>query len=225
MLKAAAEKIRQRAVQVIGPQLLWPGRGCVADLLFRFPDSRPDAVLCDSRAAADSIGKVLATDPVGEGIAVEFVPDRDWRFSHAAMAEMLADALERRHALPSGATMLIERCETLTAIDINTGSASSVAGPERVAIEVNKAAAGAIGRLVRLLNLSGNVVIDFVGLRSKTKQRELVDRLRSAFASDPAQPWIGGMSPIGLVEMSRRYLGPDLFERFGARRADRGEGA
>ncbi len=68
-------------------------------------------------------------------------------------------------------------------------------------------AAHEIATLVRCRNLAGNIVVDFIGMRAGGERRALVDRLRTAFATDPARPWIGGMSPIGLVEMSRRVLG------------------
>jgi len=178
---------------------------------------KPIAVRSATRAGAASVAHALETDPVGIGIEVAHAAPRDWRFAPATIEEMLEEALARRLPLAGGGSLLIEPVETLTAIDVNAGAASSTGGPERVAVATNMAAADAIARQVRLLNLSGALVIDFVGMRARGRQRELIDRLRAAFAGDPARPWIGSLSPIGLVEMSRRYLCPDLYERFGQR--------
>jgi Ribonuclease G/E len=206
-LLAIAETVKSAAGRATGPVRIRSGRGCVADLLFRFPDALPTNVQCDSRNAADALQRSLSDDPVGSGISVAYAPLREWRVSTGDLQSMIEDMFEPRYSLPSGGWILIEQGETLTAIDVNTGSAGSNSGAERLAIETNRDAAIEIARQVRFLNLAGNVVIDFVGTRAKGEQRDLVDRLRAAFGPDPAQPWIGPMSPIGLVEMSRRRLG------------------
>ena len=206
-LLAMAEAIALAARRATEPARIRSGRGCVADLLFRFPDALPTNVQCDSRNAADALQRSLSDDPVGSGISVAYAPMREWRVGVGELQDMFEDAFEPRHGLPSGGSILIEQGETLTAIDVNTGTADSNSGAEGLAIETNQDAAIEIARQVRCLNLAGNIVIDFVGMRAKGEQRALVDRLRAAFGPDPAQPWIGSMSPIGLVEMSRRRLG------------------
>lgn len=215
-LLAIADTIKSESGRATVPVRIRAGRGCVADLLFRFSDAIPVKVQSDSRNAADGLQRSLVNDHAGDDVAVAYAPSREWRHGVQELHEMIEEAFELRHGLPSGGSILIERGETLTAIDVNTGTAESNSGPERVAVETNREAVGEIGRLVRCLNLAGNIVIDFVGMRARSEQRELVDRLRDAFGPDPAQPWIGAMSPIGLVEMSRRWLGRGPVERFRA---------
>lgn len=212
-LLAAAEMIKSAAGRATVPTRIRSARGCVADLLFRFPDAIPTSVQSDSRNAADALQRSLADDPAVTGVAVVHVTAREWRHGVRELQEMIEDAFEPRHGLASGGSILIERGETLTAIDVNTGGAESNSGPERVAVDTNREAVAEIARLVRCLNLAGNIVIDFVGMRARTQQRELIDRLRGAFGPDPALPWISTMSPIGLVEMSRRRLGGGPLER------------
>lgn len=212
-LRAIAEAIKSEAGRATAPVRIRAGRGCVADLLFRFPDAIPANVQSDSRKAADALQRSLADDAAANDVAVAYAPAREWRHGVHELQEMIEEAFELRHGLPSGGSILIERGETLTAIDVNTGNTESNSGPERVAIETNREAVGEIARLVRCLNLAGNIVIDFVGMRARSEQRALVDRLRAAFGPDPAQPWIGAMSPIGLVEMSRRRLGGGPIQR------------
>ncbi len=215
-LTRMAVTIRAAAAQASGPARIWRGRNCVADLLFRFPDALPAAVRSDTRNAAEELRRSLGDDPIGLGVDVEHVPARDWRYAPAELRDMIDEAFEPRHALPSGGSLLVERGETMTVIDVNSGSADASSGPERVAIKTNKEAAAAIARGVRFLNLAGNIVIDFVGVRARGQQRTLVDSLRAGFECDPARPWIGTMSPIGLVEMSRRVLGHGPVKRLKA---------
>lgn len=217
-LLAMAATIGSAIERAAEPALIRRGRDCVADLLFRFPDALPTAVLCDTRNAADALQRSLSDDSVGSGMSVVHAPMREWRFGAGELQGMVEDAFEPHHRLPSGGSILIERGETLTAIDVNTGNAESNSGPERLAIETNRDAVVEIARRVRCLNLAGNIVIDFVGMRARGQQRELLDRLRAEFAPDPAQPWIGAMSPIGLVEMSRRHLGHGPAVRLSASR-------
>jgi Ribonuclease G/E len=206
-LASIAEALVAAATRPNGLHLVRPGRNAVADLLFRFPDAVPAAVRCDTRLAADAIRRSLADDPVGRGITVDHMAARDWRYRPAELQGLLDDVLEERQPLHSGGSLLIEPCETLTAIDVNAGAAAASSGAERVAADVNREAVSEIARLIRCRNVAGNIVIDFIGMRARGKQRDLVERLRLAFSSDPARPWIGAMSPIGLVEMSRRFLG------------------
>lgn len=215
-LQARANALKSAAERATAPMRIQRGHGCVSDLLFRFPDANPARVQTDSRNAADALQRSLADDFAGIDVAIVHSPVREWRVGVRELQELIDDAFETRHRLPSGGTILIERGETLTAIDVNTGSAESNSGPERVAVEINHEAVGEIARRVRCLNLAGNIVIDFVGMRGQGQQRDLVDRLRAAFGTDPAKPWIGTMSPIGLVEMSRRYLGGGPLERLSA---------
>lgn len=190
------------------PVLIRPGRCCVADLIYRFPDLLPAAIVTDTRVSAETIRRDISADPAGRNIPVEFAPTRDWRYDPAMLHDMLNEILEPRQMLAGGGSILVEPVETLTAIDVDAGNAASISGGERMIVDVNRRAAREIARTVRCRNLSGNIVIDFIGMREKRAQRDLVELLRAEFVADPAQPWIGSMSPIGLVEMSRRDMGP-----------------
>lgn len=122
--------------------------------------------------------------------------------------------------LPGGAALTIEATEALTAIDVDSGAV-------RTGLAANLAAATAIPGQLRLRNIGGIVVIDFVSLSRRTEEAEIMTRLRAGLAGDSADIRLGaGFSPLGLVELARRRRGRSLAEAvagtsFLPRRADR----
>jgi ribonuclease G len=103
----------------------------------------------------------------------------------------------------------------MTVIDVNMGSAAATRpseGSERIILRTNLAAATEIARQIRLRNVGGIVVVDFIDLKSAAARRQVVDHLRDATASDSAPVWIGSMSRLGLVELTRKRRGPTLVD-------------
>ncbi len=109
-------------------------------------------------------------------------------------------------ALPGGGSLTIETTRALTTIDVDAGTA-------RQGLAVNLAAAAVIPRQLRLRNIGGIVVIDFISLDRRAQQDQVMARLRAALAGDPADIRLGsGVSPLGLVELARRRRGRSLAE-------------
>lgn len=132
-------------------------------------------------------------------------------FESAGVERAIDAALEPRVALPCGGHLVIEATEAMTTVDVNSG-AFAVAGDDDVA-RVNREAAEALSRELRRRNVGGIVVIDFVEMPSRRHRREALDALRAGLADDPAATRVSGMSPLGLVELSRRRGGPSLAEQ------------
>lgn len=192
------------------PQLLLREHDCLSDLLRRFPEAISARIRCDSRAAAERWnGSDAAT---AMPVEVRFDPEREWEFRRAEIVDALRNTLEPQLDLPGGGTLLIEPGETLTAIDVNAQGRSHMSGEEKLAFQINEIAIAEIVRIIRLLNFSGNIVVDFIGMRSAGYRRSIAEKLRAAVEPDPAAPWVSGMSPLGLIEIGRRHLGPDLFD-------------
>jgi len=130
------------------------------------------------------------------------------------MAEIEAEAIaatEARVELSSGGWLLFEPCWALTVVDVNSG-ATQAAGGERTWLRTNLEAAEEIARQLRLRNIGGIVVVDFIDMKSPENRREVADTLRVAVKNDWEPCWVGTMSRLGLVEMSRRRSGPPLSE-------------
>ena len=132
-------------------------------------------------------------------------------FESAGVERAIDAALEPRVALPCGGRLVIESTEAMTTVDVNSG-AFAVAGEGDVA-RVNREAAEALPRELRLRNIGGIVVIDFVEMSGRGRRREVLDTLRAGFADDPAATRVSGVSPLGLVELSRHRRGPSLSEQ------------
>ncbi|MDZ4737669.1 MAG: ribonuclease E/G [Rhodospirillaceae bacterium] len=219
LLAARVGALIAAADAAAAPKLLLRQHDCLTDLLMRFPEAASSTMRCDSRTMAERWSERSSSGPVASPIQVDFEPERDWRFRRTDIVDALRDALEPEQHLTGGGALLVEPGETLTAIDINAGARMHSSGEERLAYQINEAAVPEIVRLIRLLNLSGNIVIDFMGMRASGRRRTIAGNLQAAMAIDPAEPWVGGMSPLGLVEIGRRHLGPDLYDAFSIDRA------
>lgn len=134
-------------------------------------------------------------------------------FEAAGVEEQIEAALAERVTLPSGGSLIIQPTAALTAIDVNTGGRSESGGPEETALATNLEAVDEIARHLRLRNLSGMLVVDFVPMRRRPHQAEVLARLRSAVADDRVATHVFGFSPLGVVEMTRPRHGHTLAER------------
>lgn len=114
--------------------------------------------------------------------------------------------------LPSGGSIVIDPTEALTSIDINSARATKGGDIEETALNTNLEAADEIARQLRLRDLGGLVVIDFIDMTPVRHQREVENRLREAVRLDRARVQIGRISRFGLLEMSRQRLSPSLAE-------------
>ncbi len=120
-----------------------------------------------------------------------------------SIEEQLDDALSSALALPSGGSVLFAETPALVAMDVNVGKGRSV-------LDANLEAAALIARQVRLRNLSGLLVVDFVSTRNNKDQDKVLKALKRAVADDPANVFVGGFTRFGLLEMTRRRNRPTL---------------
>jgi len=123
--------------------------------------------------------------------------------------------LEARLELPSGATLEIEPTEALWAIDVNAAAVRGTGSGGTAAAAINVEAVGRIAAEIRLRDIAGTIVIDFLDSANDAEQQIVAERLRAAVRSDRRYLRIGGWTPLGLCEMARRRVGPGLLERLG----------
>lgn len=133
-------------------------------------------------------------------------------FTRYQIESQIETAFKREVRLPSGGSIVIDQTEALTAIDINSARATKGADIEETATHTNLEAADEIGRQLRLRDLGGLVVIDFIDMSASRNQRSVETRLRDAVKADRARVQMGKISRFGLVEMSRQRLKPSLGE-------------
>ncbi len=133
-------------------------------------------------------------------------------FSHYQIESQIESAFQREVRLPSGGSIVIDATEALIAIDINSARATRGSDIEETALNTNLEAADEIARQLRLRDLGGLVVIDFIDMGPVRNQREVENRMREAVRQDRARIQISRISRFGLLEMSRQRLSPSLGE-------------
>lgn len=172
------------------------------------------------------VGEILVDHPKVFEQALEYVqrfrPDFTNRvkrynsdvplFNHFQIESQIESAFQREVRLPSGGSIVIDPTEALTSIDINSSRATKGGDIEETALNTNLEAADEISRQLRLRDLGGLVVIDFIDMSPVKNQREVENRMNAAVQSDRARVQIGRISRFGLLEMSRQRLRPSLGE-------------
>ncbi|HTL14830.1 MAG TPA: Rne/Rng family ribonuclease [Thermomonas sp.] len=172
------------------------------------------------------IGEILVDTPEMYDEALEFVeqvmPHNKRKLKHYTddvplfnrfqIESQIENAYERTIRLPSGGALVIDQTEALTAIDVNSARATKGGDIEETAFNTNLEAAEEVARQLRLRDLGGLVVIDFIDMSSNKHQREVENKLQNALKYDRARVQIGRMSRFGLLEMSRQRLRPSLGE-------------
>jgi ribonuclease E len=133
-------------------------------------------------------------------------------FTNFQIETQIETAFEREVKLPSGGSIVIDPTEALISIDINSSRATRGSDIEETALQTNLEAADEIARQMRLRDLGGLAVIDFIDMISQKNQREVENRMRDALAMDRARVQVGRISRFGLLEMSRQRLRPSLGE-------------
>jgi Rne/Rng family ribonuclease len=219
LLRAEAETLRaqwagieRKAAAAAQPQILQAAPDALLELL-RHVGPSVDEVCADSRVAAAQAQTLCRTLDPTLAEKVEFRPRRDWQPSVTDLEEQIDDALAAEVALPSGALLHIDPARAMTVIDVDSGQAQLEgvgAKAERSLLQVNLAAVQEIARQIRLRNIGGIVVVDCINLRSGELRKRVVDALRAAVAGDRHPVWVGAMSRLGLVELTRQRRGLTL---------------
>jgi ribonuclease E len=133
-------------------------------------------------------------------------------FNRFQIESQIENAYERTVRLPSGGALVIDQTEALTAVDVNSARATKGGDIEETAFNTNLEAAEEVARQMRLRDLGGLVVIDFIDMSSTRHQRDVENRLQNALKQDRARVQVGRISRFGLLEMSRQRLRPSLGE-------------
>src|SRR5579862_5514953 len=176
---------------------------------------------------ADDIGEILVDDDSAFGKAQEymqrFMPADAQRklkryaddiplFTRYQIESQIESAYAHKVQLPSGGSLVIDYTEALVSIDINSARATRGSDIEATALHTNLEAAEEIARQLRLRDIGGLIVIDFIDMESQKNQREVEDRLRDALRYDRARIQLGKISRFGLMELSRQRMRPALAE-------------
>ncbi len=172
----------------------------IGEILVDTPDIHEQALAFMSTVMPANVGKVkLYRDDVP-------------LFSRFQIEHQIESAYRRDVTLPSGGAIVIDHTEALVSVDVNSARATRGHDIEQTAFNTNLEAADEIARQLRLRDLGGLIVIDFIDMESAKNQREVENRLRDALRHDRARVQVGKISRFGLLELSRQRLQPSLDE-------------
>ncbi len=174
----------------------------------------------------NDVGEIIIDDPRAYQVAEKFMQrvmphnlrrlklydDRTPLFTRFQIEGQIASAFNREVALPSGGALVIDHTEAMVSIDINSARATGGEDIEATALATNLEAADEISRQLRLRDLGGLIVIDFIDMSANRNQRAVEERMHEALKNDRARIQLGRISRFGLFEMSRQRLRPALGE-------------
>ncbi|HEY9921988.1 TPA: Rne/Rng family ribonuclease [Neisseria meningitidis] len=175
---------------------------------------RPDIgeILVDNQEVHDQVAEFMSYVMPGNVGRLKLYQDHTPLFSRFQIEHQIESAFSRSVSLPSGGAIVIDHTEALVSIDVNSARATRGSDIEDTAFKTNMEAAKEVARQMRLRDLGGLVVIDFIDMENPKHQRDVENVLRDALKKDRARVQMGKLSRFGLLELSRQRLKPALGE-------------
>jgi ribonuclease E len=189
-----------------GARLLYTDQDLIVQALRDHLDASIEEVLVDDdEAFARAESYMQAFMPRGKTRLVRYA-ERLPLFSRYELEAQIDRIHQRAVPLPSGGSIVIDGTEALTAIDVNSGRSTRAATQEETAVHTNLEAAVEVARQLRLRDIGGLVVVDFIDMRASRNQRKVEKALRDAMKEDKARASVGRISPNGLLEINRQRI-------------------
>ncbi len=173
-------------------------------------DSDIERIICDSEPVTIRVKEFLDVAVPRAKCKLKLYTGRKGLFEEFGVEDELEKIHSRRVELSNGGSLVIDQTEALVAIDVNSGSFRAHSNAEQNALQLNLAAADEIGRQLRLRDMGGVIVIDFVDMREEKNRRTLEKRIRDILKKDRAKSKVLKISSFGLIEMTRQRLRPSL---------------
>ena len=170
-------------------------------------------VVVDDPAAVERVTGFLGEEATHFSVEAHGEPDE--LLEHFKVNAAIRDALKPRVDLPSGGYVIIEPTEALTVIDVNSGSFTRSANARETVLWTNCEAAVEIARQLKLRNIGCVIIIDFIDRDSRRDQLQLLEHFTTAIRDDSARPQIAQLTELGLVELTRKRQGQNIYELFG----------
>ena len=211
-LLALWDSIQEAGAQRAAPFLVFAESNVIIRTMRDYLRKEIGEVLIDTEEShAEALSFIQQVMPQYES-RIKLYDDKLPLFNRYQIEAQIESAFEREVTLPSGGSVVIDPTEALISIDINSSRATRGADIEETALNTNLEAADEIARQLRLRDMGGLVVIDFIDMTSNRNQKEVENRMREALESDRARVQVGRISRFGLLEMSRQRLRPSLGE-------------
>ena len=173
-------------------------------------NSDVDRIVCDNEEVAKRVQEFLGVAMPKAKNHVELYSGQEGLFHDAGLESEIEKIYARRVELPSGGSLVIDQAEALVAIDVNSGRFREHSDAETTATKINIMAAKEIARQLRLRDLGGVIVMDFIDMREEKNRRSVEKALREAIKIDRAKTKLTRISAFGIVEMTRQRIRPSL---------------
>ncbi len=206
------EAIQKAAEQERAPALLYQENNVILRAIRDNLRADIGEVLIDQKEAYDEAHAFIDQVMPSFKDRIRLYTDHTPLFTRYQIESQIESAFQRAVRLPSGGSLVIDPTEALVSIDINSARATKGADIEETALNTNLEAAEEVARQLRLRDVGGLIVIDFIDMASVKNQRAVENRMREVLESDRARVQVGRISRFGLMEMSRQRLRPSLEE-------------
>ncbi|BFM40300.1 Rne/Rng family ribonuclease [Synechocystis sp. LKSZ1] len=212
------ETIQQQAISARPPALLNRDDDFIQRVLRDMYSADVNRIVADSQAGVKRIKQNLLGWSGGrppEGVLIDQHREPQSILDYFRINAAIREALKPRVDLPSGGYIIIEPTEALTVIDVNSGSFTRSATSRETVLWTNSEAATEIARQLRLRNIGGVIIVDFIDMDSRRDQLKLLEHFNRCLRADKARPQIAQLSELGLVELTRKRQGKNIYELFG----------
>ncbi len=199
-------EIKRRAATLEPPALLYKDQDVIIRFLRDYLTADVSEILVDSKEAYKKVKDFLKIISPRQSKVVRLFRKRQPIFSLYGLEEQIESIYQPKVELPSGGTLIIEPTEALVAIDVNSGKNIQGENLEEVSFKTNLEAAGEIARQLRLRDLGGLIVIDFIDMKNPRHRREVEKHLRESLKKDRAKVDMTRISKFGVLELARQKL-------------------
>ncbi len=212
------ELIQQQAMTRTAPMLLDRDDDFIKRVLRDMYSGEVNRIVVDTQSGVKRIKQQLMEWGQGnlpEGVLIDCHRESLSILEYFRVNATIREALKPRVDLPSGGYIIIERTEALTVVDVNSGSFTHSANSRETVLWTNYEAATEIARQLKLRNLGGVIIVDFIDMDTHKDQLQLLEHFNRCLESDKARPQIAQLTELGLVELTRKRQGQNLYELFG----------
>jgi ribonuclease E len=214
-LDTAWQAIKKAGLSGVAPFLIYQESNVIVRAIRDHLRADINEVLVDSAEIFEKVTDLIQQVMPSFASKVKYYNDETPLFNRFQIEGQIESAFQREVRLPSGGVMVIDPTEALVSIDINSARATKGSDIEETALQTNLEAADEIARQLRLRDMGGLVVIDFIDMSANKNQKAVENRLKDALKPDRARVQVGRISRFGLLEMSRQRLRPSLGETSG----------
>jgi ribonuclease E len=211
------ESVQQQALSTRAPALLNRDDDFIQRVLRDVYSTDVNRIVVDSATGLKRVKQHLTNwsgNRLPQGVLVDQHREGSSVLDYFRVNAAIREALKPRVDLPSGGYIVIERTEALTVIDVNSGSFTRSATARETVLWTNCEAATEIARQLRLRNIAGVIIIDFIDMDARRDQLQVLEHFNKALKADKARPQIAQLTELGLVELTRKRMGQNIYELF-----------